>query len=373
MKAFFTSILIVLCINGSVLANPTKETVEAIRKKYNLPALGGGEFKEGVISKIGSSGVRKLGSPTLVTNNDKWHIGSCTKSMTATVAAILMEKGNLDFSWKTKMVEVFDDFEIHEDFKNATIEMLFAHRSGVTNDITTVNNGSLWEKLWDTTLDPKEGRALVAKAILSQKRSHDPDGKMEYSNAGYIIAGAVLEKLTGISWEALMKEKLFSPLEMYSCGFGPPASPSLEEPDQPWGHVFEDSNIIPVPPGLNADNPKTLGPAGTVHCSMSDWLKYLSIHIEGFNRKDTLILSAEGFKKLHSDYRGQGYSVGGWVVGRRSWAKGTVLSHGGSNSMNLAVVFVAPKINASYIAVTNYADTDDPEHAVDELLKFLIF
>ena len=82
-------------------------------------------------------------------------------------------------------------------------------------------------------------------------------GVMRYSNYGYVIAGAALEHLTATSWEELMRVRLFGPLEMNECGFGPPDS---SDASQPWGH---DGYNRPT----SADNWSVLGPAGasTVH------------------------------------------------------------------------------------------------------------
>ena len=92
-------------------ASPTNSTpdqsMDAIRKKYDLPALAVVVVKDGRICERDAVGVRKYGDPTPVTTNDLFHIGSCTKSMTATLAAILIEEGKL--RWNTTIAEVFPE------------------------------------------------------------------------------------------------------------------------------------------------------------------------------------------------------------------------------------------------------------------------
>ena len=83
----------------------TAQTLEAIRKKHDLPALAVVVVKDGAIRDRLAVGVRKLGDPTPVTTNDLFHIGSCTKSMTATLAAMLIEDGKL--KWDTTIADVF--------------------------------------------------------------------------------------------------------------------------------------------------------------------------------------------------------------------------------------------------------------------------
>jgi len=122
----------------------------------------------------------------------------------------------------------------------------------------------------------------------------EPGTRFIYSNAGFSIAGAMAEKVTGTAWEELMKQRLFEPLGMTSAGFGPPGARGSI--DQPRGHR---ENGSPVEPGRDADNPVAIGPAGTVHCAIDDWAKYVALHLQGARGK-ARIVKAETFKKLHT-------------------------------------------------------------------------
>src|SRR4051812_24042844 len=77
--------------------------LEPIRAKSNLPALAAAVVRSNVIIAAGAVGVRKFGAPEKVTLEDKFHIGSCTKSMTATLAAMLVSEGKI--SWTTTIGE----------------------------------------------------------------------------------------------------------------------------------------------------------------------------------------------------------------------------------------------------------------------------
>ena len=90
-------------------ANNTSTMLESLRKQYDLPALAVVVTKDGRICERAAVGVRKVGDPALVTTNDVFHIGSCTKSMTATVTAILIEQGRL--RWDTTIAEVFPELK----------------------------------------------------------------------------------------------------------------------------------------------------------------------------------------------------------------------------------------------------------------------
>src|SRR5262249_53703034 len=155
-----------------------------------------------------------------------------------------------------------------------------------------------------------------------------------YSNQGFTIAGAMLEELTHKTWEELIRKELFEPLHMSSAGFGPPGS--TKSIDQPRAHTASG----PVEPGPQADNPPAIGPAGTVHCSLGDWAKFVSAHLRGENGIAS-VADAKSFNKLHECPEGQSYAMG-WGRMPRPWAGGDVLTHSGSNTMWYCVVWIAP-------------------------------
>src|SRR5690606_14906599 len=98
--------------------------------------------------------------------------------------------------------------------------------------------------------------------LLARKPEATPGTEKIYSNQGYAIAGVMLEKASGQTWEGLMQTMLFDPLGMTSAGFGAPATPG--KVDQPWGHEPGLFGQKPVPPGPRADNPLAIAPAGAV-------------------------------------------------------------------------------------------------------------
>jgi CubicO group peptidase (beta-lactamase class C family) len=108
---------------------PPDSFLEKIRAKHNVPALATAIVKSDTIT-IEVSGVRKLGDSTPITSADKFHLGSCTKAMTATVLAVFIERGAL--RWAATLQEIFPEWvHIHPHFKNVTIEMLTSNRAGI--------------------------------------------------------------------------------------------------------------------------------------------------------------------------------------------------------------------------------------------------
>jgi CubicO group peptidase (beta-lactamase class C family) len=99
-----------------------------------------------------------------------------------------------------------------------------------------------------------------------------------------------------------------------------------------------------------------IGPAGTVHCSIVDWSRFIIAHLRG-EQGLSGILKSETFKHLHTPPFGGEYAFG-WVVAERAWAGGRVLTHAGSNTQNYAVVWMAPARDFAVLVMTNQAGGD---------------
>lgn len=343
-------------------SDPTSQMLETIRVKHKLPALAAAVIVNGKIVATNAVGFRRHGEIESVTANDKFHIGSVTKSMTATVAAMLVEQGKI--SWTTTIGELFPEHkDLHPDYRGVTLEQLLAHRGGAPKSPPM----SLWRKAWSAGGTPAEQRIDFVKGILAHSPEEKPGTKHIYSNQGYAIAGVMLEKAAGKPWEELMRTMLFEPLGMKTAGFGAPATPG--KTDQPWGHskgLFFGNKS--VPPGPRADNPPAIGPAGTVHCSLADLAEYALFHMAGA-RGSSRLLKADSFTKLHTS-AGDDYALG-WVVLKRDWARGPALMHNGSNTMFYLVVWMAPELNCAVIVATNSGRESAPS-GCDEAASSLI-
>ncbi len=164
-----------------------------------------------------------------------------------------------------------------------------------------------------------------------------------------------------------MRRRLFEPLGMTSAGFGAPGT--REKVDAPRGHR-EDGT--PVEPGPGSDNPPAIGPAGTVHASIGDWGKFISLHLRG-TRADTPLLPRDQFQKLHTAPEGAEppYALG-WIVTRRQWGgNGDVLTHAGSNTMWYCVAWLAPARGFAVLVACNQGG-ENASRACDESASALI-
>lgn len=328
--------------------------LEAIRSEGTdgkVPALGAALVTTEGIEGVWVTGVREAGSDVSVETGDRWHIGSCTKSMTATLIALLVERGDLD--WDLKLCELLPEIadEMHDDFVDVTLVELLSHRAGVSNDVA---REGLWRRCMAREGSAVDQRRMLARTVLSWPPEHPPRTKFLYSNPGVAIAGHAAETVTGKPYEELMQELLFAPLGITTAGFGAPGSP--EEIDQPRGHGGDGK---PIAPGPDADNPPAIAPAGTAHMSLADWGRYVSLHLRGAKGDVTvgeITLRAETFRKLHAPYEGPGESYAlGWLVTERPWAGpgGRVLAHSGSNTMWFCVAWAAPDAGFAVLAASN--------------------
>jgi CubicO group peptidase (beta-lactamase class C family) len=327
---------------GFAATDDLAPALEPIRAAEQLPALGMAVWRGDTLVAIGMTGTRKAGDPAHpATVDDLWHLGSDTKAMTATLIAIYVDRGVLH--WDDTIATRFAGEAIDPGYAAVTLDQLLQHRGGAP--------AKLPEGMDDAS------RADLVRAILG-KPPAQAVGTFKYSNAGYIIAGAALERATGKTWEELIRTDLFGPLGMTSCGFGAPGSAAAV--DQPWGHTASaawggavtNQPIAPDNPG--ADNPPSVGPAGTVHCTLRDWGKFLTIHLGA----PSSLVSAASLAHLHQPPRGEGQSyMGGWML-MKGDAGDIRYGHEGSNTMWHAIALVAPARGVAIAVVANRSDAN---------------
>ena len=304
----------------------------------------------------GAAGVRAAGSKLRITIDDRFHLGSDTKAMTATLLAVLIEEGKL--KWDTTIGEVFTGWveNIDPAWKDVTLEQLLSHRAGAPANLDA---DGLWGRLWERKGTTAQQRLQLVRGVLKHPPVVPPGSTYLYSNAGYAMAGAMAEVITGQPWEELLTEKVFQPLGITTGGFGAPGRPGLR--DQPLGH---DANGQPVTVGPKADNPPAIGPGATAHMAVGDWAKFVALHLRGDPanpQRATKLLKPESFAHLHVPKPGPGEPyAGGWLVTQRDWAKGSaphatgfVLDHAGSNTMWFCVTWLAPERDFAVLVACN--------------------
>jgi len=326
--------------------------LEKWRAAGNIPGIAAIVLKHGRVVMRGVAGVRRAGDNRPVTFDDSFHLGSCTKAMTGTLTAIVIDEGRLQ--WSTTLGDLFGNaVKMLPVWKAVTVRQLLNHRAGFPHDPALVfKPGSV------AGLSVQQQRAALVAAELARQPEVAPGSEERYSNVDYVVIGAALEKITGISFEALMRERLFKPLGILTGGFGAPGTPG--KVDAPWGH---DERGRPVDPGrFDADSPPYFGPSGRVHMTMADWAKFTLMHLRGDSanpNRQVQLLQPQTFDELHRSRPGEGYSAG-WFIqtvdfarGPRSGDAGLVFGHEGSNGLWYSKVLAAPELDLAVLVACN--------------------
>ncbi len=327
---------------------PLDDVLEPIRAAHHVPALAAAIVQGDRLVAIGVVGVRKGGESARVMAGDRFRIGSCTKSMTATLIGMLVDEGRL--RWDSTIEEVLPRLarSIRPEYRRVTVDQLLHHTSGLPDDRSDVL--LLWR--YRALRGPlTRQRLALAEIALRQRPAAPPGLRPIYSNAGYGILGAMAEQVTGRSWEDLMRRRLFEPLGMTSAGFGSPsAGGSLE---QPWGHATFGRFFRRMRPHSANRLPAVLGPEGDVCLSLADWAKYAALHLEAEQGRCRL-LSRATFRHLHEAAPGSAYACG-WGAGTYE-GLGPVLQHAGSDGSWYATIGLAPERSLAILTATNVGD-----------------
>jgi CubicO group peptidase (beta-lactamase class C family) len=353
--------LIVLLSTARAAPVDVSADLAAFTQEGKIPALAAAAVLDGKIVAAGVTGQRKFGDPTPAALDDRFHIGSCTKSMTATLAALLVADGKI--RWTTTVAEVFPKMTVSAGFREATLLQLLSNTGGAPHEIPP----AIWNDAVKDREKPEARQRLdLVKALLKLPPDYPPGTRNVYSNAGFTIAGAMLETVSGMPYQKLAEKRLFSPLHLTTAGFGAPGSP--RKIDQPWGHLLRDGKPFPVPPGPDADNPPAITPAGRAHLSILDLARYASFHL---GTTEDPPLPSGSLEILHTIAPPATDYALGWVVLQRPWAGGTALMHNGTNTLNYTVIWIAPEKKFAAVATCNI-DSGLGAKACDEAVSLLI-
>ncbi|MEH6305750.1 serine hydrolase [Olivibacter sp. CPCC 100613] len=178
--------------------------VNQVLETFDVPGLSVGIVKDGKILLTKGYGVRKMGEAAPVTGETLFSIASNSKAFTATALGLLVEAGKL--KWEDRVIKYLPWFQLSDDYvtSHLTIRDLLVHHSGLpayANDLllfppSTFSRKELLQKLANVPLE------------------HDFRSVYAYDNILYIAAGEVIEKVSGMTWEEFIKEKIFDVVGM---------------------------------------------------------------------------------------------------------------------------------------------------------------
>ena len=247
------------------------------------------------------------------TTETKFELGSVTKQFTAALIMQLVEDGRLNLD--DKISDILDYYP-KKNGSRITVHQLLTHTSGIPN---YTNSPGFMQDLAYKNLSPEE----LIMTFADQPLNFEPGSQFSYSNSGYIVLGAIIEKLTGKPYEQVLEDKIFKPLGMNNSGYT-----HLDEiiPDRAAGYDNHFNHYTNAA-YLNMSIPYS---AGALYSTVDDLFKW----DQGLYGDK--ILSAESKQKMFTgyvkDFKGKyGY---GWDVGKESIDDNgdsvSYIMHGGS-------------------------------------------
>ena len=253
-----------------------------------------------------------------------------SKVWTATLAMQLVDEGKLDLD--APVAEVLPELRLAdaEVAKTVTMRHLLTHTSGIDGDVFT---------------DTGRGDDCVEKyvALLAeQKQNHPLGATWSYCNAGFVLAGRVIEKLTGLTWDAALRQQICAPLGLRHTVTLPEEALLFRTAA---GHVDVTGDPVLAPVW---QLPRSLGPAGLICSTPADVLAFARMHLTGGLAADgTRVLSAASaaaMTELQADLPDK-YSLGdSWGIGwiRFGWDGQRLVGHDGNTIGQAAFLRVLP-------------------------------
>lgn len=314
--------------------------------KHSSPAIGAAVVTRDGLLDVDVVGVRVLGRKDPVRRDDRWHIGSCGKSITAALYARLVERG--DARWGAHLPELFPDLAdtIDPGWGTITIDDVFVSQAGLPANLARAERMAALQD----TRSLREQRTHVAATALA--RAPRRPGRFVYSNLGYIIIGAAIERITELSFESALRAHVLEPLGITSGGFGPPGDV--------WGHGGRMLALGPLgildlgrgrpddPTNAKSDNPAVMSPAGRLHLTLEDWAKFQRVYLAqggDFIRPETV-------ERLLTPTPGPGYRQAlGWAPVRG--LDGVSWGQQGSNTFWVATALIDAARERTAMVVCN--------------------
>lgn len=352
--------VLVLTIGGGCAAAETPQDI--FDRLFDQAATGQPRFAIAAAFAYGDqapyarvAGPQSIKTDVLVGSDQAWHIGSITKSFTATLIMQLSERGVVDIDTAIGVYLGPYTTDMHEDWQALTLRQLLSHTAGIPA------NASILSLMRRSNGDTAVGRvAELQRLWRSPIGSHD--GSYTYSNIGYILAGLIAEQMTGKSWQALVQDQIAGPLDLETLGFGPPVGPTA-----PWGHARTLGLRTPMDPGNpKSDLPAWMAPAGLLHLSVSDLVRWGQAHQQACVGLRPDFLSSQSCMQMRTP--GEGKYGFGWIIQAIPDKDATLVWHNGSNTKWYAILVTVPDHDLVMAITLNKFD----EPVVDVLLRNLI-
>ncbi len=238
--------------------------VERTMTTFHVPGIAVAVVKDGKVVHAKGYGVRSILTRQRVDENTLFAIASNTKAFTAAALAILIDEGKLD--WDARVTDFIPEFRLQDPWVTAefTIRDLLTHRSGLG---LGAGDLMLWPDSARFTLREIIGNLRHLKPVSSFRTKYD------YDNLLYIVAGEVVARATGMSWETFVETRIMQPLEMkHSAASINRLADTTNIID---AHVEVDGRLQVVA----KEKGDLLNAAGGIYSSVADMSKWVMMHL----------------------------------------------------------------------------------------------
>ncbi|PIB31460.1 serine hydrolase [Maribacter sp. 4G9] len=291
-------------------------------------------------------GSRKINKNLPVDENTIFGIGSISKSFTALTLGILVDEGKIN--WDDRVKDYLPYFELYDSYasENFTIRDLLTHRSGLKE----ISGGSLW---YHSDLSRED---IIKKLKYLEPVSGFRE-KPAYQNVMYLVAGEIVNEVTGTSWDDFLKKRIFDKLGMKNST----SISSVRESNKnlAFPHVWNE-NFKKTP--VNQEKGDNLASAGFIYSSANEMTSYMKLLLnDGVFEQDTLISkkTIEEIFKPQIIYPIEGspfgneftsYGFGWWVTPRNN---DKLIEHSGGIDGMAAKIFMIKDLDIGVIILTN--------------------
>jgi CubicO group peptidase (beta-lactamase class C family) len=310
--------------------------VTAKMREYRIPGVALGVFRDGRTA-IRGFGVTSIDDPLPVSADTVFPLASISKTVTATTMMRLVEQGKVDL--RAPVRKYLPDFRVQHEAasRDVTICHLLTHTSGWEGQLSAVDRG-------DETL------ARFVAELSTNMQLAPPGAAWSYNNAGFGVAGRVIEAVTGSTFGDAVYDLVFKPLGL---------SRAFTRVGDIVTHRFALGHRISADGAATIVRPFTLGstlPAGGVAMSMSDVLAYARFHLgDGTTASGARVLTRATLDGMRTpQLRKQGYDddMGvGWHL--RDVGDTRTAAHGGTFAGHILLLELVPAKNFAIAILTN--------------------
>ena len=293
-KVFCAAFLPIIALTAPLFAAPPADfiaRVEQVRRDSGAPGLAIAIVEDGKVVLSKGFGVRKLGSLEKIDPDTIFMIGSTGKAFTTAALATLVDAGKI--AWDDKVIDHLPDFQMYDPWvtREITVRDLLVHRSGLglgSGDLLMVPRGKL-------------SRAEVVRRLRYIKPATSFRSAYAYDNILYIVAGRLIEAVSGQSWEDYMRDHVFKPAGLATATAEMALQLSVPDRAQPHGRVG--GPVRGAGPQKILDERDRLGqagaPAGLIAASARDLGRWLQIQLaQGALPEGGRLFSAEAGREM---------------------------------------------------------------------------